>query len=145
MASKRVLVVEDHAIVRKTVCSLLSSEPTLDVICQTANGEDAVTKAEQLQPDLILLDIGLPGISGIEAARRIRKVSPQSQILFLSQHDSLHVAMEAMKTGGHGYIVKSDAASDLLRGIRTILDGKPFFSDRLIAQGWSNSDVSDST
>ncbi len=112
-------------------------EPTLDVICQTANGEEAVNKAEELKPDLILLDIGLPGISGIEAARRIRKVSPESQILFLSQHDSLQVALEAMKSGAHGYIVKSDAPRDLLRGIRAILDGKPFFSDHLVAQGWS--------
>lgn len=132
----RVLVVDDHAGVRRAVCSLLATEPTLDVICQTADGEDAVAEAEELKPDLILLDMGLPGISGIEAARRINKVSPQSRILFLSQHDSLHMAMEAMKTGGHGYIVKSDAASDLLNGIRAILDGKTFFSGRLMAQGW---------
>ena|SRR2546425_7587054 len=135
MASIRVLVVDDHTVVRRAVCSLLSTEPTLDVICETADGEEAVRKSEELKPDLILLDIGLPGISGIEAARRIRKVSPKSRILFLSQHDSLHMAMEAMKTGAHGYIVKVDAARDLLRGIRAILDGTPFFSDRLIAQG----------
>jgi DNA-binding NarL/FixJ family response regulator len=135
--AKRVLVVDDHAAVRKTICSLLSTEPTLDVVCQTADGEDAVRKAEELQPDLILLDITLPGISGIEAACRIRKVSPQSRILFLSQHDSLHMAMEAMKSGGHGYIVKIDAARDLLRGIRDILEGKRFFSERLVAQGAS--------
>jgi DNA-binding NarL/FixJ family response regulator len=89
MPALRLLVVDDHAIVRRSICFLLAQELTLDVICQTTSGEDAVTKAEELQPDMVLLDIGLPGINGIEAARQIRNVSPKSRIIFLSQHDSL--------------------------------------------------------
>jgi DNA-binding NarL/FixJ family response regulator len=132
----RVLVVDDHAMVRRGICSVLSNDKTLDVVCQTANGEEAVKKAEELLPDLILLDIGLPGISGLEAARQIRKVAPKSQIVFLTQHNSLEMVREAMSTGAHGYIVKCDAVRDLLRGIRAVREGKPFFvSDCLVSQG----------
>jgi|SRR5581483_2610599 len=101
MPAVRVLVVDDHAIVRRSICSLLSSDLAVDVICQTADGEEAVMKAGELQPDLVILDIGLPGINGIEAARQIGRVSPKSQIIFLSQHDSLHMAKEALRVGGH--------------------------------------------
>lgn len=132
----RVLVVEDHELVRQSVCKFLSTDPTLDVICQTANGEDAVTKAHELKPDLILLDITLPGISGIEAARRIRKLSPESQIIFLSQHESLHMVKEAFRTGGHGYVAKGDAGSELLEAIRAVRNGTRFISQRILKQGW---------
>ena len=100
MPKLRVLVVDDHDVVRRVVCVLLSKEPTLDVICQTASGEDAVKKAAELHPDLVILDIGLPGISGIEAARQILQVSPTSRIIFLSQHDSIQMAREASRAGG---------------------------------------------
>jgi two-component system response regulator NreC len=106
------------------------------VICQTTNGEDAVRKAQELKPDLILMDITLPGISGIEATRRIRRVSPESQIIFLSQHDSLHMVRDALQTGGHGYVTKDDAALDLIKAIRAVRDGSRFVSKRIIDQGW---------
>jgi DNA-binding NarL/FixJ family response regulator len=112
MSGIRILVVDDHAVVRRAICSLLSSDPVLEVVCQTADGEQAVLKAEELQPDLVLLDSSLPGISGIEAARRIRGVSPNSRIIFLSQHDSLQMVQDAVRVGGHGYVTKMDAASD---------------------------------
>lgn len=132
----RVLVVDDHAIVRKGICALLVEEPTLDVICQTASGEEAVGKAAQLHPDLVLMDIGLPGISGIEAARQIRKISSNSQIIFLSQHDSIHMAEEAFKSGGHGYVSKIDEALELLKAIRVVREGTRFVSQRIVKQGW---------
>ena len=81
MPTVRILVVDDHAVVRRTMCSLLSQDSTLDVICETASGEEAVIKVCEYQPDLVLLDTGLPGISGIEAARQIGKTSPQSDII----------------------------------------------------------------
>ena len=133
----RVLVVEDHAVMRKAICNLLSHDPTLDVICQTASGEEAVSKAEELQPNLVLLDIGLPGISGIEAARQIRKVSPKSHIIFLSQHDSLQMVNEALKVGGHGYVAKVDAGLELLSAIRIVREGTRFVSRRIRDQGWT--------
>ncbi len=135
MSVLRILVVDDHAVVRGVICSLLSSDPTLDVVCQTADGESAVQKAEELQPDLILLDISLPGISGIEAGRRIRRVSPHAYIIFLSQHDSLQMVEDALRAGGHGYVTKMDAGAELLQAIRTVVDGKRFVSQRITSQG----------
>ncbi|MBV9670259.1 MAG: response regulator transcription factor [Acidobacteriales bacterium] len=121
---------------RRSICSLLSQDPTMDVICETANGEEAVQKAEELQPDIVLLDISLPGISGIEAGRVIREVSPGSKIIFLSQHDSLHIVAEAMKAGGRGYITKGSAGTELVTAIRSVRDGFPFVSKDIVDQGW---------
>ncbi len=136
MSAIRILVVDDHEVIRRVICSLLSSDPTLNVIGQTADGEQAVLKAQELQPDLVLLDISLPGISGIEAARRIRSSSPNSHIIFLSQHDSLQVVESAMRMGGHGYVAKTDAGSDLLKAIRAVHEGKRFVSERIASMGW---------
>jgi DNA-binding NarL/FixJ family response regulator len=136
MSVIRILVVDDHEVIRRAICSLLSSDPVLDVVCQTADGEQAVLKAEELHPDLVLLDISLPGISGIEAARRIRGVSPNSQIIFLSQHDSRQMVEDAVRAGGHGYVAKMDAGSDLLRAIRIVREGRRFVSQRIVSQGW---------
>ena len=136
MAAAKVLVVDDHAIVRRTVCGLISRDSTVEVICESVTGEDAVTKAKELQPDLILLDISLPGISGIEAARQIKKVSAKSRIIFLSQHDSLQMVMEGFKAGGHGYVTKGDAAHELIKAIQNVLQGIRFVSKGIIQQGW---------
>ena len=127
---------DDHDPVRRSVCSLLSTDPTLDVVCESTNGEEAVTKAKELQPDLVLSDIGLPGISGLQAARQIRKVSAESRIIFLSQHNSLQMVREALKNGAHGYVTKSDAASELLGAIRAVLGGTYFVSQQIVEQGW---------
>jgi len=137
MSSVRVLVVDDHAGVRDMICSLLSQELTLNAVFQAANGEEAVKKADLLQPDLVLLDIGLQGITGLEAARQIPKVSPQTKIIFLSQHDSLHMANEALKIGGHGYVSKMDAGVELLKAIQSVREGTRFVSQRIRDQGWA--------
>src|ERR1700733_14528302 len=136
MSRIRVLVVDDHEAMRRALCLSLSRESGLEVVCETASGEDAVEKANEHQPDLVLLDISLPGISGIEAASGILRVSPKSRILFLSQHTSLHVVREAFKAGGHGYLTKSDAGLELLEAIRTVLDGGCFVSKLIRKQGW---------
>jgi DNA-binding NarL/FixJ family response regulator len=137
MSPVQILVVEDHSVVRRAICSLLSSDPALNVVCETVDGEQAVQKAEELRPDLALLDISLPGISGIETARRIRKVSPKSQIIFLSQHDSPQVVRLALNVGGHGYVAKTDAGSELLNAIRAVREGRQFVSQRIASQGWA--------
>ena len=109
---------------------MLKEIPGLHVAGEVADGLQAVQKAEQLQPDLIVLDIGLPSLNGIEAARRIRKVSPNSKILFMSQESSFDVVQEALDTGAQGYIVKTDAGRDLLDGISAILRGEQFLGRR---------------
>ena len=137
MSSVRVLVVDDHTGVRDMICSLLSQESALNAVFQASNGEEAVTKADLLQPDLVLLDIGLQGITGLKAARQIPKVSPQTKIIFLSQHDSLHMANEALKIGGHGYVSKMDAGTELLKAIQSVREGTRFVSQRIRDQGWA--------
>ena len=122
----RILVAEDHKAWRQRIRSLLEARPELRVICEVPDGLEAVQKAEELQPSLILLDIGLPKISGIEAAKRIRKVCEQSKILFLSQESSSEILQEALNSGALGYVYKPRAAVDLLSAIDAVLNGKTF-------------------
>jgi DNA-binding NarL/FixJ family response regulator len=126
--SIRVLVVEDFLPYRQFVCSTLAGLPGLQVIGEVSNGIEAVQKAEELQPDLILLDIGLPSLNGIEAARRIRKLSPESKIIFVSQESSLDVMQTALDLGAMGYVVKANAGSDLVAAVEAVLSGKKFAS-----------------
>lgn len=130
-SSIRVLVVDDYEPWRRFACTMLLKQPELRVIGEVSDGLDAVQQAERLQPDLILLDVGLPTLNGIEAARRIREVSPTSKILFVSENRSADVAEEALSTGAGGYVVKSDAESELLPAIKAILEGKRFVSASL--------------
>jgi CheY-like chemotaxis protein len=131
----RTLVVEDHEAWRRFFSTALQGEPELQVVAEVSDGLQAVQKAEELQPDLILLDIGLPSLNGIEAACRIRKISPASKILFVSENRSLDIAEKALSTGACGYVVKSDANKELLPAIGTILEGKQFISASLSLQG----------
>ena len=124
----RILVVEDYEPWRRYFSTALQKQPELQVIGEVSDGLEAVQKAEELQPDLILLDIGLPTINGIEAARRIREVSPTSTILFVSENRSPNIAEEALGTGAGGYVVKSDAGSELLPAVKAVLEGKRFIS-----------------
>lgn len=126
----RIILVDDFKPWRRFVASLLRESPDWQVICEAADGLEAVQKAEELQPDLILLDISLPKLSGIEAATSIRKVAPGSKILFVSENRDSEIAAAALSTGGHGYVVKSDGASELLVAIETVLLGKRFVSNR---------------
>jgi DNA-binding NarL/FixJ family response regulator len=137
VAAIRILLVDDHEVARRSIRSVLSREADVDVIGETADGEEAVKKAEELHPTIILLDITLPGMSGIQAARRIRVVSPNSRIIFLSQHDSIQTAKDALSVGAHGYVVKSDAGRDLLMAIKAVDEGRPFVSRTLVARGWT--------
>jgi DNA-binding NarL/FixJ family response regulator len=131
MSSIRVLVVEDHQSFQQLICSMLGKRPDLQVIGRVSDGLEAVRKAEELQPDLILLDIGLPTLSGIEAARRIRKLSPESKIIFLTQEGSADIVREALDLGAKGYVVKASAGSELLAAVDAVLRGREFVSKGL--------------
>jgi len=130
VASVRVVVVEDHEQFRRFIYSTLAKAPELQVVDMASDGLAALQKAEELQPDLILLDIGLPKLNGIEAARRIRKLSPKSKILFVSQESSADIVREALGTGASGYVVKSDAGSELLEAVSAVLRGDQFVGKR---------------
>ena len=110
---------------------MLQVRPELQVICEASDGPEAVLKAEELKPDLIVLDIGLPKLNGIEAARRIRQLSPSSKIVFLSLHNSPDVVQGALSTGALGYVRKTDARSELLPAVDAVLRGKQFVSSSL--------------
>ena len=127
----RVLVVDDYEPWKDFVSRTLRNEPELQVIGQVSDGLEAVHRAERLKPDLILMDIGLPTLNGIEAARRIRDVSPTSKILFVRENRSPEVAQKALSDGAGGYVIKSDAASELLPAVKAILEGKRFISASL--------------
>jgi DNA-binding NarL/FixJ family response regulator len=118
---------------------MLRELPRLRIVGEAWDGWEALEKARELQPDLILLDIGLPTLNGIEAARRIRELSPKSKILFLSENRSWDIAEEALRVGGSGYVVKMDAPSELLPAIRAVLEGKRFVSARLA--GHNSTDI----
>jgi DNA-binding NarL/FixJ family response regulator len=131
----RVLVVDDHDIVRKGICSILSANSEFDIVCDTSTGEEAVAKAQGYLPDIVLLDISLPRIGGLEAARSIRAVSPLSHILFMSQYDSKEMVQEAFRAGGTGYLLKSEAGRELLSAIRAVLGGTRYLSDKIAFSG----------
>ena len=124
-------MVEDSEPFRRFICSTLRKRPELQIVGEFSDGLEAVQKAEELQPDLILLDIGLPTLNGIDAARRIRKVARQSKILFLSQESSPDVAQEAFALGAVGYIVKAHAGQELLAAVEGVRQGKLFVSSGL--------------
>jgi DNA-binding NarL/FixJ family response regulator len=126
MSMLRVLVVEDFPPFRRFTCSILEKRCDLQVICEVSDGLEAVQKAGELKPDLILLDIGLPSLNGIEAARRIRKLSPESKIIFLSQESSPDVVQHALSAGASGYVVKTKAASQLLSAVEAVVAEKQF-------------------
>jgi DNA-binding NarL/FixJ family response regulator len=128
MSSMRVLVVEDFAPFWQFIRSTLAERAEVQVIGEVADGLEAVQKAELLAPDLVLLDIGLPTLNGIEAARQIRKIVPKSKIIFVSQESSCEVVQEALDLGAWGYVLKARAASDLLAAVDAVIEGRHFLS-----------------
>ena len=125
-SSLRILIVEDYPPFRQFICSTLAKRPDLQVIAEVSDGLEAVQKAVELKPDLILLDIGLPTLNGIEAARQIHERVPESRIIFVSQESSADVVEEALRTGAWGYVVKSRAGSQLLAAVDAVILGQRF-------------------
>lgn len=126
----RALIVDDVEDFRRFLCSTLEQRTECEVVGEASDGLQAVVQAELLQPDLILLDLGLPTINGIEAARRIRKLLPNSKILFFTQNRSHEIAQGALRTGANGYLLKSDA-TDLPCAVEIVLQGGQFISSRV--------------
>jgi len=127
-SSTRILVVDDYEPWRRFISSTLQQYPQLQLIGEASDGPEAVRKTQALQPDLVLLDIGLPKLNGIEAARQIRQLSARPKILFVSQNHSADIAEAAMQSGATGYLVKSDAVGELLAAVQAVLQGKRFVS-----------------
>jgi DNA-binding NarL/FixJ family response regulator len=136
-STARLMLVDDFKPWRRFVAAMLGENPDWEIVSEASDGLEAVQKAEEFQPDLILLDIGLPKLNGIEAAASIRKVSPGSKILFLSENRDSDIAAAALGAGGHGYVVKSDGADELLVAVEAVLHGKRFVSSRFTDFGFT--------
>ncbi len=127
----KILVVDDFEKFRKYLCSLLEQDARFQVIGQASDGLEAVQKAAELKPDLVLLDVGLPRLNGVRTAQQVRKVAPLAKILFISQEFSFDVVEAALRSGGLGYIHKSHVSRELLPGIEAVNQGQYFVSRQL--------------
>ena len=125
--SLRILVVDDHETVRRGVCSILESRKDVEICGEAANAQDAIEKASQLTPDLIVLDVTMPELDGFAAARQIRTFQPEVPIIMLSMHDGQNIAREAQRVGAQGFVSKSAAGQVLLKAVDVVFRGQNFF------------------
>ncbi len=131
MSSFRILVADDHEVVRRGVCSLLEAHSGWEVIAEALDGRDAVEKAAQLRPDLVILDIGMPNLNGLEATRQILRSHPGSRVLILTMHDSEQVVREGLEAGARGFVLKSDADRDLVGAVEALEKNRTFFTSKV--------------
>src|SRR3989442_11988333 len=133
MTALRILVADDHEIVRRGLCAILESHTGWEVCGEAADGREAVEKAEQLNPDVVILDIGMPSLNGLEATRQILKNNPRATILVLTLHDSDQVVREVLNAGARGFLLKSDAARDLVAAVEALRRDKTYFTSKVAA------------
>jgi len=124
----KVMIAEDHTIVRQGLARLLSDQPGLEVVGQAVNGRDAVEMAEKLNPDIIIMDIAMPKMNGIEASKKIRKLLPRTKILILSMYSHEHYIHELLEVGVSGYLLKDSSGRDIIKAIDDALKNKTFLS-----------------
>jgi DNA-binding NarL/FixJ family response regulator len=124
----RLLVVDDHAVVRRGVRALLEEQPGCEVCGEAASGREAVEQVRRLRPDIVVLDLSLPELNGLEATRQILAASPETEVLVLTMHDSEELVHQVLQAGARGYVVKSDAAQTLVAAVESLRRRKPFLS-----------------
>lgn len=124
----RVLLAEDHQVVREGLRALLAKEPSIEVVGEAADGLQAVELAARLAPQVVVMDLGMPGLSGADATRRLRKTNPETQVVVLSMHDDAPTVDAALRAGARGYVLKGGGVEHLLEAIRTVLRGEVYLS-----------------
>lgn len=134
MSKTRILLADDHTLFRQGVRTLISGEPDMEVVAEAANGGDTVEKAAEARPDIVLMDIGMPGLSSFEATRQIRKNRPDTRVLFLTMYDDEDYLVEGMEVGASGYVLKDSPAEQLISAVRDICRGGSYLSPRMLAQ-----------
>ncbi len=134
MPKIRVLLADDHTLFRQGVRTLINAETDMEAVGEAANGGEAINKATELRPDVVLMDIGMPGFSSFEATRQIRKNRPETKVLYLTMYDDEDYLVEGMESGGSGYVLKDSPAQQLLAAVRDVQRGGSFLSPRMLSQ-----------
>ena len=134
MAKIRVFLTDDHTLFRQGIKTLISAEPDMEVVGEASNGSDAIVKAAETRPDVILMDIGMAGLSSFEATRQVRKNRPETKVLFLTMYDDEDYLVECMEVGAGGYVLKDSPAAQLVSAIRDVNRGGSYLSPRMLAQ-----------
>lgn len=137
----RILLADDHALMRRGIRDLLTSESEFEIIGEAGDGREAVRLAEQLRPDVMIMDLAMPELNGLDAIRQIRKDAPEIELLVFSMHDSEELIREVFAAGARGYVLKSDVALYLIEAVKSLARHKPFFTPR-ISEAILNSLVS---
>jgi DNA-binding NarL/FixJ family response regulator len=141
MSALRILIADDHEVVRRGLCALLKSHAGWEVCAEAADGREAVEKAQQLKPDIVILDIGMPNLNGLTAARQMLQSDPHRKILILTIDDSEQIVREVLAAGARGFVLKSDAARDLLDAVDALEHNRTFFTTRvaeMVLHGYRN-------
>ncbi len=136
----RILLVDDHAVIRQALRMLLESQAELEVVADVENGREAVTAVEKYNPDVVLMDVVMPGLNGLEATRQIRRISPSTHVVMLSGYVDEDQLLDALRSGASGYIVKKSDVSELVLAIQTVYRGNKYFSSAL-SEGFDLAEV----
>jgi DNA-binding NarL/FixJ family response regulator len=140
----RILIADDHELVRRGIRGLLRAQRVWKVAGEAANGREAVEKAKKLRPDVIILDIGMPNLDGLEATRQIREVAPNTEILILTMHESNQMVRRVLEAGARGYVLKSDLAGHLIKAVKGVLKGKVYLTPKvseIVLKGFLNTEI----
>lgn len=130
----RVVIADDHPMMREGIRHVLETEPEFDVVGEAANGPDAGRLVEELRPDVAVLDVSMPGETGLTVAGRIRRAAPETRVLILSMYDNAEYVLESVRAGAHGYLLKDTAAAELKQAIRAVHDGEAYYSPPIAAK-----------
>jgi DNA-binding NarL/FixJ family response regulator len=139
----RILIADDHEVARRGIRALLESHPGWEVCAEAADGREAVNAASRLKPDLVLLDIGMPSLNGLDATRQILAAEPDTRVLILTMHDSEQVVREVLAAGARGFLLKSDAGRDLVAAVEALQHNRTFFTTKvaqLVLEGYLRPD-----
>ena len=131
MSVLRILVADDHEVVRKGVKTLLESHPGWTVCGEATNGREAVAEAQRLAPDMVILDVTMPGLNGLDATRQIRRLVPRAEVLILTVHESEQMVKEILSAGARGYVLKSDAGRELAAAVEAMQARRPYFTAKV--------------
>jgi DNA-binding NarL/FixJ family response regulator len=134
MAKIRILLTDDHTLFRQGLRTLLAAEPDMEIVGEASNASEAITFAQELRPDVVLMDVGMSGLSSFEATRQIRKQRPETRVIFLSMYDDEDYLSESVEIGASGYILKESPADQLVSAIREVHRGGNYLSPRLLAR-----------